>query len=173
LKLPLIRPSTTRSTIALWAKSLLNAALFFSVFMVALPAAAHWLLPTPIALPTAVRWILGETLFVAGVSVWLICLDSFSRHGRGTPFPLDAPSQLVTRGPFSVIRNPIIAAEVAVVWGEVAYFASLGLLLYGVLITVAAHLVVVNVEEPELRNRFGDAYVCYCERVPRWFPRLS
>ena len=37
--MPLIRPSTTRSTIALWAKSLLNAALFFSVFMVALPAA--------------------------------------------------------------------------------------------------------------------------------------
>ena len=32
-----IRPSTTRATRALWAKSLLNAVLFFAVFMVVLP----------------------------------------------------------------------------------------------------------------------------------------
>lgn len=167
----LIRPSTTRSTAALWAKSLLNAAMFFALFMAALPAAAHWLAPARLGIPQALRWIVGGMLFAAGVIVWLICLDVFSRRGRGTPFPLDAPSQLVTTGPFAVIRNPIIAAELAVIWGEAVFVASLGIVLYAVLITVAGHLAVVLVEEPELRSRFGDDYARYCARVPRWLPR--
>ena len=59
-----------------------------------------------------------------------------------------------------------------VVWGEALYFSSLGFLVYAALFTVFAHWVVVRVEEPELRDRFGEAYGSYCERVPRWIPRL-
>jgi protein-S-isoprenylcysteine O-methyltransferase Ste14 len=105
--------------------------------------------------------------------VWLWCLDVFSRRGRGTPFPLDAPSKLVTTGPFAIVRNPIMVAEVAVIWAEALYFSSVGILLYAGLVTVASHLLVLRVEEPELRQRFGADYEDYCRRVPRWLPRLG
>lgn len=36
-----------------------------------------------------------------------------------------------------------------------------------------ARWVVVRVEEPELRERFGAAYESYFQRVPRWIPRLG
>jgi protein-S-isoprenylcysteine O-methyltransferase Ste14 len=168
-----VRPSTTRSTTALWAKSLLNAVLFFVIFMVLLPWGAHLLMPAAVPVPAPIRTGAAVLLFAAGVAVWLWCLDVFSRRGRGTPFPLDAPSKLVTTGPFAIVRNPIMVAEVAVIWAEALYFSSVGILLYAGLVTVASHLLVLRVEEPELRQRFGADYEDYCRRVPRWLPRLG
>lgn len=167
------RPSTTQSTAALWAKSLLGALLFFGVFMVALPWAPHHLLPAPLPLPPWLGSWGGGALFVVGVGVWLVCLDAFSRRGRGTPAPTDAPSILVVDGLHGVIRNPIIAAELMVIWGEALWFHSLGFLGYAVVMTLYAQWVVVRVEEPELRKRFGSAYESYRQRVPRWIPRLG
>lgn len=168
-----IRPSTTRSTAAIWAKSLLNAVLFFSIFMIALPWLAHRLLPLELPLPLGVRTWLAGGLAVAGITIWIACLDSFSRHGRGTPLPTDAPRHLVTRGLFRRMRNPIMAAEVLVIWGIALFLTSLGATLYAIAISVVAHIMVVQIEEPELRRRFGQSYLEYCRDVPRWFPRMS
>jgi len=168
-----VRPSTTRSTGALWAKSLLNAVLFFAVFMVALPWAAHRLLPLELPIPHGLRTGVAGALGLVGLAVWVACLDVFSRRGRGTPLPLDAPRQLVTSGLFAVVRNPIMTGELLVIWAEVIYFASLGIALYAGAISVAAHVLVVHVEEPELRERFGEDYDQYCRRVPRWLPRFG
>jgi protein-S-isoprenylcysteine O-methyltransferase Ste14 len=165
-----IRPSTTRSTAALWAKSLLNAVLFFCIFMAALPWVAHRLLPLELPLPPALRTWLACGLALVGIAVWIACLDTFSRHGRGTPLPADAPRHLVTRGLFGRMRNPIMAAELLVVWAIALFLASLGSALYAVALTLVAHIMVVHVEEPELLERFGQSYAEYCRNVPRWIP---
>ncbi|UCE85337.1 MAG: isoprenylcysteine carboxylmethyltransferase family protein [Deltaproteobacteria bacterium] len=167
-----IRASRTRSTAALWSKSLLNAVLFFAVFMVALPGLAHRLVPVALPIPDALRVFPAGVLFGVGILAWLACLDVFSRRGRGTPLPMDAPRNLVTGGLFSVVRNPIMAAELLVIWAEALYLANLGVLLYAASISAAAHLLVVHVEEPELRERFGESYERYCQKVPRWLPRM-
>lgn len=167
-----IRPSTTQGTRAIWAKSLLNAVLFFAAFMVALPWLSHRLLPRAIFVPAIFRTWLAGSFFVVGIAVWVACLDAFSRHGRGTPLPMDAPRELVTRGPFSIVRNPIMAAEVLVIWGEALYVSSFGVILYAVVVTIGANAAVRLVEEPELRKRFGASYDEYCRLVPRWVPRI-
>ena len=167
-----IRPSTTRSTAALWAKSLLNAVLFFAIFMLALPGLAHTLLPAALPVPAGVRTWLAGALVLTGVGAWIACLDTFSRRGRGTPLPVDAPRHLVTTGLFAVLRNPIMAAELLVIWGEALYLASWGVALYAIGISVAAHVMVLHVEEPELRKRFGESYEEYCRNVPRWLPGI-
>jgi protein-S-isoprenylcysteine O-methyltransferase Ste14 len=166
-----IRPSVTRSTAALWAKSLLNAILFFTVFMLAVPWLAHRLLPNPLPIPLVPRTAVAVLLCVTGLVAWVVCLDSFSRHGRGTPLPVDAPRVLVTSGFFSVVRNPIMLAELLVIWGEALYVASVGCVLYAVAISALAHVMAVAVEEPELRDRFGEQYEEYQRNVPRWIPR--
>src|SRR5262245_37537220 len=139
------RPSTTASTALLWAKSLLNASLFFGVFVIALPWLAHHLLPAVLPLPHALRTWGGGLLFGVGLGLWLVCLDAFSRRGRGTPLPTDAPRHLVVDGPFAVVRDPLIAAELMVVWGIAIHFASAGVLVYAVLLNLASHWVVVRV----------------------------
>lgn len=166
-----IRPSTTRSVAALWAKSLLNAILFFALFLALLPWLAHLALPIALPVRGAASRAVGAVVFVAAVGLWVWCLDVFSRRGRGTPFPLDAPRHMVSTGPYAVIRNPIMAAEVAIAWAETLYFGTLGLLLYAGVATLLAHVMAVTIEEPELRERMGREYDEYCARVPRWFPR--
>lgn len=168
-----IRPSRTRSTALLFAKSVLNAILFFSVFMIALPWIARWVMPATLPVPALLRtWVAGALVLV-GVVTWIVCLDTFSRVGHGTPLPLDAPRDLVRSGLFGVTRNPIMLAELLVIWAEALYVASVGVWLYAIAISVLAHLAVVRIEEPELRSRFGAAYDEYCRDVPRWIPRLS
>ena len=166
------RTNASQNTAAIWARTLLNALLFFYVFMAALPWLAHWLLPAPLPLAQPFRTIGGGLLFGLGMVGWLTCLDAFSRRGRGTPSPLDAPRHLVTSGLFRVVRNPIIASEVLVIWGISLYVASWGVAIYAVLVTLGGHLIVVRVEEPVLRKRFADEYEAYCRTVPRWLPRL-
>ena len=97
-----IRPSSTRSTAALWGKSLLNAVLFFAIFMVALPWGAHRLGPAALPVPELLRSWGAGALFLAGLAVWRHGLDGCSRRGRGTPLPVGAPRLLVTRGLFAV-----------------------------------------------------------------------
>ncbi len=166
------RPSKTESIVWLWVKSLLNAVLFFALFMVLLPWGAAHAWASPVSLGGVWGRIAGATLLLWGLVLWCWCLDVFSRKGRGTPFPLDAPRLLVTSGPFAFVRNPLIGGELLVIWGEAMYFAKAGILFYAVLATLVAHLVVVYGEEPDLKRRFGREYEEYCRRVPRWFPRF-
>jgi protein-S-isoprenylcysteine O-methyltransferase Ste14 len=45
-------------------------------------------------------------------------------------------------------------------------------LLLAILI-IAMQGFIVFIEEPDLKRRFGQEWVDYTERVPRWFPRLG
>ena len=110
---------------------------------------------------------------ISGGAAWLSCLDVFNRRGRGTPLPMDAPRHLVTSGLFARTRNPIMSAELGVILGESIYFVSAGILAYALAMSVLAHLLIVHVEEPELRGRFGESYDRYSQRVPRWLPALG
>jgi protein-S-isoprenylcysteine O-methyltransferase Ste14 len=167
-----IRPSVTRSGVALWAKSALNGVIFFAIFMLALPWLFDRLLPLALPVPGNLRTWIAAVLAGTGIAAWIACLDVFSRKGMGTPLPADAPRRLVVSGLFARSRNPIMSAELLVIWAEVLYVGSLGVGLYAVVISALAHASVVYVEEPELRRRFGQAYEDYCGSVPRWLPRL-
>lgn len=168
-----IRPSTTQSTVALWTKSGLQVVVGVAVFAIFLPWLANRLLPLALPLPLWPRVVVGAGLFAGGMAVWAICLDLFISLGRGTPSELDAPRHLVTTGPFAVVRNPYDMGQQAVLWGEAFWFSSLGVLLYAALATLVVRYFVVYIEEPELRERFGEPYDSYCRRVRRWLPSPS
>jgi protein-S-isoprenylcysteine O-methyltransferase Ste14 len=146
--------------------------LFFGLFMGILPWAAHRLLPQTLPLPPPIRTLGGPVLVAVGICVVIACLDTFIRRGRGTQLPTEAPRRLVTDGLFGVVRNPIIVAELMVIWGEALYAASLGVVLYALAASIGGDLIVRYIEEPELRRRFGQSYESYCRDVPRWLPRL-
>jgi protein-S-isoprenylcysteine O-methyltransferase Ste14 len=128
--------------------------------------AAHRLLPLTYEVPPEIRTWGGAALTAVGACVFIGCLDTFIRHGRGTQLPTEAPRRLVTNGLFAVVRNPIILAELMVIWGEAIYVASLGMALYALVASVGGLAIVRYVEEPELRRRFGASYDTYCQNVP-------
>jgi hypothetical protein len=76
---------------------------------------------------------------------------------------------LVATGPFRYSRNPIYLADLAILLGMFLVRGEPALLLYVLLAAVLLHLWVVTHEEPVLARRFGNEWVRYAERVPRWF----
>ncbi len=113
----------------------------------------------------------GLGLVVAGAAGFLVCVIDFARSGRGTPFPLDPPKDLVVSGLYRHVRNPMYIAVLCVVLGEAVVFRSGELAVYWVSVLAGFHLFVVLYEEPTLRKTFGAAYEEYARRVPRWIPR--
>ena len=114
----------------------------------------------------------GIVLIAIGLVLvsWTIAL--FARIGKGTLAPWDPTSRLVVVGPYRHVRNPMISGVLAVVLGEAALFGSVPLLVwFGAVFAVNA-VYFPLVEEPGLRERFGEDYDAYRAAVPRWVPRL-
>jgi protein-S-isoprenylcysteine O-methyltransferase Ste14 len=114
----------------------------------------------------------GVALVAAGLALVIWTVTLFARLGKGTLAPWDPTAQLVVAGPYRHVRNPMISGVLAILLGEAALFASLPLLVWfgSVLLANAAYFPLV--EEPDLRQRFGDDYETYSANVPRWLPRL-
>ena len=106
----------------------------------------------------------------AALAVWSVL--AFVFVGQGTPAPFDPPKKLVVRGPYKYVRNPIyIGAGLTLIGAAIVYRSHL-ILDYVAVLFLVVHLLVVWYEEPTLRRLFGDAYLAYCQRVHRWWPRL-
>ena len=157
-------PATRRVVVTAW-----GAAFLIGVFGL-LPA---WLadvndeLGWPQWRTTAGRAI-GVTLFLGGLGLALYCSRLFARIGKGTPVPIAPPSELVVSGLYRFTRNPIYVAQVAILLSYFGYSGELTLLLYSGVWALLVQCFIVWVEEPDLRNRFGEAYVEYVREVPRW-----
>jgi protein-S-isoprenylcysteine O-methyltransferase Ste14 len=105
-----------------------------------------------------------------GVSIYLRCVWDFATVGRGTPAPIDPPKNLVVRGLFRYVRNPMYIGGLFLLLAEVFFFRSKALLVYALAIFVIFHLFVVFYEEPVLERKFGVAYRHYRQHVRRWIP---
>lgn len=127
-------------------------------------------LPTHPLLPAV-----GVAAFAAGI---LIHLKTGSQMGWLRLFfvPelfLESKQKLVTTGLFSVVRHPTYWSHSLLVLGVFlsTRVAALGWL--WLLDLVVTQLVVIPLEERELRERFGKAYEDYAKRVPRSIPMIA
>jgi protein-S-isoprenylcysteine O-methyltransferase Ste14 len=122
-----------------------------------------WLRALPIAA--------GAALMCAGLVLMYRTISLFAREGEGTLAPWDPTRRLVVRGPYRHVRNPMIVGVLAVILGEAALFGSPGVLVWGAAFFALNSVWFPLVEEPGLRERFGDEYEDYRRNVPRWVPR--
>ena len=93
--------------------------------------------------------------------------------GKGTPLPAMTASELVVRGPYRFVRNPMAVAGAAQTIG-------VGIMLQTWSVFVAAvggaafwHLVIRPVEEADLLDRFGASYEHYRRTTRCWVPKRT
>jgi protein-S-isoprenylcysteine O-methyltransferase Ste14 len=133
----------------------------------------YWLLsaqPGPPQLGALRYFGLLPILCGAAINCW--CAWDFVVTGRGTPAPFDPPQELVVRGLYAYVRNPMYVGVMAILLGETLLFASRTLLWYAATVFVGFNLFVLLYEEPTLRRKFGASYQSYCAAVPRWLPHM-
>jgi len=116
--------------------------------------------------------LFGLVLIFFGAMIYAWSAWTFTFIGKGTPAPFDPPKELVVKGPFRYVRNPIYVFVIIVLVGEAILLQNSAAIIYAALAIFFLHLWVVFYEEPTLRERFEKPYEAYCAAVPRWFPRL-
>lgn len=124
--------------------------------------------PGAVALQT-----IGAVVLAVGLRLFVASLSRFADEGKGTLAPWDPPRELVVRGPYRYVRNPMISGVVFILFGEAALLLSLSHAQWAVLFLGINLVFIPLFEEPQLAARFGDAYLEYCRHVPRVIPRLT
>jgi protein-S-isoprenylcysteine O-methyltransferase Ste14 len=99
------------------------------------------------------QWTMGDA--------WRVGIDHTER------------TELVTEGPFSLVRNPIFAAMVPTFVGIALLVPSIVAIAAVVALVVALELQVRLVEEPHLRQMHGPTYLDYAVRVGRFVPGIG
>jgi protein-S-isoprenylcysteine O-methyltransferase Ste14 len=112
--------------------------------------------------------LFGLALVVAGFAGLLWCLVlHFVRCPRTVELEL-TPTYLLTDGPYQFTRNPMYVAAVAIWLGWTLFYGSVAVLIGLVAVWLFAAFLAVPFEERNLVARFGESYLRYKERVPRW-----
>ncbi len=94
----------------------------------------------------------------------LIGLPEISHRVRGN---------LVTEGPFSVVRHPTYFAHTLMFSGVFFMTEVITVAIIAFLDLLLIHFLIIPLEEKELLGRFGEEYQIYKGRVPRFFPRIG
>lgn len=113
---------------------------------------------------------LGLIPIALGALLYLWCAWDFTFTGKGTPAPFDPPKEVVVRGLYRYVRNPMYVAVLLMLIGEAILFESALILIYAAIVFSVFHLWVIFYEEPTLRRKFGESYEKYCSKVSRWIP---
>jgi protein-S-isoprenylcysteine O-methyltransferase Ste14 len=158
-------------TISLALRSLAWTLLLPGVFAGYLPWRYFGLAQVRLSLENPVH-LVGLLCIGVGAVLLGTCIWEFARTGHGTLAPVDPPRELVIRGLYRYVRNPMYLSVTVIVLGELLLTRSRALLIYWALWFAGVNLFVIGYEEPTLRKRFGAAYERYTQAVGRWLPRF-
>jgi protein-S-isoprenylcysteine O-methyltransferase Ste14 len=152
----------TRPNVLPWPPMLLALAVLASILLGVL---------VPLPAPSA-RWValLGGALAVLalGFDLWAILT---MRAAATNILPHRAADRLVSWGPFRFSRNPIYLANTWLLIGIGLAFGNAWFIVFAALSALAIDRLAIRREERHLALRFGDDWLDYASRTPRWLIR--
>lgn len=110
-------------------------------------------------------------VMVAGYLLYRFAREHRHARASGHGFA-STPTALVTDGPYAITRNPMYLGQLVFLAGLVGATRSrLALVLF--LRQLTRFRSRVAEDEERLERLFGDDYIAYRERVPRWVPAAT
>ena len=114
------------------------------------------------------RWVVGLLLIVAGEA---IRLAGVAAAGTVTRRRSRNVQRLVTYGAFAWSRNPLYNGNFLIWMGFAVISGVLWFIPIAAVIFAVEYSLIVRYEEGVLESIFGDEYLAYKRRTPRWIPR--
>ena len=140
---------------------------------------AFLVLPGVVAFVIPIYWIDRQSLIIdvpgllllgGGLAILLWCVRDFYVAGKGTLAPWSPPENLVVIGLYRYCRNPMYVGVLTILVGWAVAFRSADHAIYALAMAVVFAVRVIAFEEPFLARTYGDTWVRYRNRVPRWLP---
>lgn len=167
------QPGRTAGRNAAWLRSpafyLVASALFFWI---------SWLgwIPLPVnpsPLTRSTMLLIGIFLYFPGLAFVLwgrLALGKNYFVSTGMGAQLFANQQLVTNGPYALVRHPMYVGLALAAWGALLIYFTWTTVYFAV---VAPMLFLrARREEQALAAEFGEQWQEYCQRVPAFLPRF-
>lgn len=111
-----------------------------------------------------ILFVIGVILIVMGILLWINAVI-FQKIGEEIK-----KGHLVTTGVYSIVRNPIYAAFILIFTGMLSMSANLCLLILPFVFWAYLTVLMKLTEEKWLKEKFGDEYAVYCQKVNRVIP---
>lgn len=114
--------------------------------------------------------IAGVVVVLLGQALRIVTIgyEYIERGGRNRQV---YASKLVQGGVFAHCRNPLYVGNILIACGLALIVNSLVFYLIVLPLVLLAYVSIVSAEEAFLREKFGNEYARYCQRVNRWIPR--
>lgn len=123
---------------------------------------------TPLPVPSNF-WIgaIGYVVASVGMALDLWAILTMRRLQTNI-LPHRGADRLVTTGPFRFTRNPIYVGNATLMAGVGLAFGNVWFVLLGGISALVVDRLAVRREERHLAKRFGQDWIDYASRVPRW-----
>ncbi len=134
-------------------------------------------IPLPLAVSPQIHngaLLIGSLLYFPGMGLALwgrLALGKNYFVSTGLGAQLFADQQLVTRGPFAIVRHPMYTGLILAALGSLLIYHTWTALLLACF--SPAFINRARREETILAAEFGAQWQEYCQRVPKWMPRLK
>ena len=119
-------------------------------------------------LAAVVPWFIRLILF--GVIFALAFLIIFKT--RNTIYNDDEVKKIIKTGIFAYVRNPMYLSALLLFTALTLLTMSL-ISVVPIIIALILYTKIVKFEENDLERKFGEQYLEYKKKVPRWLPRLT
>lgn len=128
--------------------------------------------------PLAPHQLASWPLLLASIALVVLGLLALKRNGEanrqrddGGLYEFEKTTTLVTSGIFRYIRHPMYASLLALTWG--AFLQAPSWLGAGLAVFSTANVLLTALsDEKECLAYFGDEYLAYIQRTPRFIPGL-
>jgi hypothetical protein len=107
-----------------------------------------------------------------GILGILVCFSGATLRFIASGF-LRKESKLAVGGPYAHTRNPLYLGTFLMALGATLSVGAYGLTAIMAVVFFFNYHFVIQHEEAKLPSYFGDAYLEYCNLVPRFLPRLT
>ena len=131
--------------------------------------------PLPIQLPWNLRLVtlvVGAVVFFPSLALYIWGLRTLGKNfnaSSGFGVRLHQGHQLVTRGPYAVIRHPMYLAVILTMWGGLLMYLTWTMLVLAVMMLGLIYR--AHKEDQALAQEFGEEWQAFKSRIPGWFPR--
>jgi protein-S-isoprenylcysteine O-methyltransferase Ste14 len=131
-------------------------------FLLAMVVLAH---------PTLLSILGGFCIVASGelVRLWGVAIAGSETRTTG---PVGG-TYLITKGPFSYIRNPLYVGNILMYFGVGIMANAPALAFIALLYFVFQYSLIVSLEEEYLRKTFTNEFTQYCAVVPRFIPSFK
>ena len=140
---------------------------------------AGFLLWKPIPLIVSRRILFGLTIFgtfpyFGGIGLYLWGLATMrSQFAVSSVFgaKLHKEHQLITNGPFAIVRHPLYVGVILTAFGALLVFKTWAMMIFAPLSFIVIGR--AKQEEKLLEHEFGEEWKDYASKVPKWIPKLT